>query len=272
MNEEDIKDNIRKRYGNAARQAQKSGCGCQPKANESNCCGGPAASTDEVIALLKITDQFTNTMAEAYSTEEKAALPEGADLGLGCGVPTRYSKFKLGETVLDLGSGAGVDCFLAAREVGSSGMVIGVDMTPEMVAQARRNKLKLGAENVEFRLGEIEYLPVDNSIVDIVISNCVLNLVPDKLKAFAEIYRVLKSGGRMVVSDMMIYGTLPDAVRSDIEAWAGCIAGAPRVEEYLEYARNAGLTNVHIVKESPYEWGVGEDYQVVSCIVEAWKE
>ena len=210
-------------------------------------------------------------MAEAYSEVERTALPEGADLGLGCGVPTRYANLQPGEIVLDLGCGAGVDCFIAARDVGPSGFVIGVDMTPEMVSRARENKRKLGVTNVEFRLGEIEHLPVETASVDIVISNCVLNLVPHKPRAFAEIARVLKPGGRMVVSDMMVRGDLPDNIRNDVEAWAGCIAGAPRVEEYLEFVSSAGLRDVRILKETPYERGNGAGYRVVSCIVAAFK-
>ena len=275
MNESEIKEKVRQRYGAVVR-ASKSGSCCSPIGEENvkagkSCCGGPVAESAEAIAFLLKAGQTSDTMVEHYTAEERAALPEGADLGLGCGVPTHYSKFQPGERVLDLGSGAGVDCFLAARDVGSSGFVIGVDMTKDMIVQARKNKLKLGIENVEFRFGEIEALPVYDASIDVVISNCVLNLVPDKPKAFAEIARVLKPGGRMVVSDMMVRGTLPDVVRHDIEAWAGCIAGAPTVVEYLAFAVNAGLRDVKILTEKPYDWGGGEGFQVVSCIVEAYK-
>ncbi|MCX7835755.1 MAG: arsenite methyltransferase [bacterium] len=268
MDSHEIKKNVRKRYGKVARKAFQKGCGCKTKFVA--CCDSDSI-TEEAITKLSQQIGVSHVMSEPYSEEERAAIPEGADLGLGCGVPTRYAHFKPGETVLDLGCGAGVDSFIAARAVGPSGKVIGVDMTPEMVAQARRNKIQLGVENVEFLLGEIEQLPIESSVVDIVISNCVINLVPDKVKAFSEIYRVLKTGGRMVVSDLMIYGDLPESVRSDIEAWAACIAGAPKVEEYLNFIRSAGLQNVKILKESHYDWGVGENYRIVSCVVESWK-
>ena len=275
MNEEEIKEKVRERYGAVARSAGKTSC-CSPVGTENvkagkSCCGGPVAESAEAIAFLLKEGQTSDTMVESYTAEERAALPEGADLGLGCGVPTHYSKFKPGERVLDLGSGAGVDCFLVARDVGPTGFVIGVDMTKDMIVQSRKNKLKLGIDNVEFRLGEIESLPVYDTCIDVVISNCVLNLVPNKPKAFSEIARVLKPGGRMVVSDMMVRGVLPDVVRHDIEAWAGCIAGAPTVEEYLAFITNAGMKDVKILLEKPYDWGGGEGFQVVSCIVEAYK-
>lgn len=272
MKEEKIKRHLRKRYGQIAKQARWKGCGCAPISQKSSCCGSLISLPKEEEESSELAEgQISNVMAEPYTAEEKSAVPDGADLGLGCGVPTRYAQFKSGETVLDLGCGAGVDCFIAAREVGPTGRVIGVDMTPEMIAKAKQNLLQLDLKNVEFYLGEIENLPVDNSVVDIVISNCVINLVPNKPKAFREIYRVLKPNGRMVVSDMMIEGTLPDIIRKDVEAFASCIAGALKVEEFLEYVRNAGLTDVKILQKSPYPWGKGKNCQIVSCVVAARK-
>lgn len=171
-----------------------------------------------------------------------------ADLSLGCGLPTAFASLSSGETVVDLGSGAGNDAFIAARSVGESGRVIGIDMTPEMIAKANANAAKLRARNVEFRLGEIEALPVADGTADVVISNCVLNLVPDKRRAFAEIHRILKPGGRFSVSDIVVDSELPESVRKSAELWAGCVAGALRREEYLGIAKEAGF-EVRVEKE-----------------------
>jgi len=174
-------------------------------------------------------------------------------LGLGCGNPTALASLRAGETVLDLGSGAGFDCFLAAEQVGNGGKVIGVDMTPEMIQKARENARKGNHENVEFRLGEIEHLPAANDSVDIVISNCVINLSPAKDMVFAEAYRVLKPGGRAMISDIVLSGDLPEAVVGSLAAYAGCIAGAIREEEYLRLMEAAGFRDVHVVQESRFE-------------------
>jgi SAM-dependent methyltransferase len=174
-----------------------------------------------------------------------------ADLGLGCGVPTRHAALRPGETVLDLGCGAGNDCFVARHEVGETGRVLGVDMTPEMIAKARANAEKLGFANVEFRLGEIEHLPVESGTIDCVISNCVLNLVPDKARAFAEIARVLKPGGRLCVSDIVATGPLPEAVRDAAGLYVGCIAGALPQDAYLALVAAAGLDEVRIAEARP---------------------
>jgi SAM-dependent methyltransferase len=181
---------------------------------------------------------------EGYASE--------ADLSLGCGIPTAHAGLRPGETVLDLGSGAGNDVFIASRAVGASGRVIGVDMTPEMIAKANANAEKLGATNVEFRLGEIEALPVEDGSVDVVISNCVVNLVPNKAKAFAEIHRVLKPGGRFSVSDIVLDGELPEPVRRSAEMWAGCVSGALPKDDYLAIARGAGF-DLAIEKERTIE-------------------
>lgn len=179
------------------------------------------------------------------------AVPEGANLGLGCGNPVAIASLKEGEVVLDLGSGAGFDCFLAANAVGSKGKVIGIDMTPEMLAMARENARKGGYENVEFRLGEIENLPVANSSIDVVISNCVINLSPEKKRVFAEAFRVLKPGGRVMVSDIVLLKTLPEEVRNSIEAYVSCIAGAALKDEYIGAMKLAGFKDIEIMGETP---------------------
>ncbi len=223
----DVKRAVKKRYGEMARQAGKS------------CCGGGQPRTAEAAAR-----------AVGYGTEEIAAAPEGANLGLGCGNPLALAEVRAGDVVLDLGSGAGFDAFLAAPRVGATGRVIGVDMTKEMVSQARANAKKAGCQNVEFRLGEIESLPVEDGSVDLVISNCVLNLVPDKAQAFREIARVLKPGGRMLVSDIVRRGELPAWVTEDPEAYVACVAGAVEQEEYLNLIRAAGLAEVEVLTET----------------------
>jgi arsenite methyltransferase len=187
----------------------------------------------------KKTGEACGCVSESYAGLE--GYVKDADLGLGCGLPTAFASLKPGETVVDLGSGAGNDVFVAARAVGERGRVIGIDFTPEMVAKAQRNREKIGAGNVEFRLGEIEALPLGDAAADVVISNCVLNLVPDKRKAFAEIHRVLKPGGRFTVSDIVTEGPLPEPVRRSALLWAGCVAGALEREEYLGIAREAGF-------------------------------
>jgi SAM-dependent methyltransferase len=187
-----------------------------------------------------------------YSDSEMASVPDGANLGLGCGNPTALASLKEGETVIDLGSGAGFDCFLAARKVGAKGRVIGVDMTPEMVDKARVNASKTGHENVEFRLGEIENLPCADNTADIVISNCVINLVPDKRRAFAEAHRVLKPGGRLMVSDIVLLKELPAGVRESVAALVGCVAGATLKDEYLGAIEAAGLRNIQVHKEETF--------------------
>ena len=180
------------------------------------------------------------------------AAPEGANLGLGCGNPIALASLKEGETVLDLGSGAGFDCFLAAREVGAAGRVIGVDMTPEMVEKARENARKANRSNIEFRLGEIEHMPVADASVDVIISNCVINLSPAKAEVFAEAYRVLRPGGRFMISDIMLTGKLPEAIRESLAAHAGCIAGAIPKEDYLGLLSKAGFRDVRVVQESAF--------------------
>ena len=227
MSDETIRKAVRERYG----QRAKDGAPCCAKSR--SCCG----------------TQDSVSRAIGYSEEELGAVPEGADLGLGCGNPTALASLKEGETVLDLGSGAGIDCFLAAQVVGPTGRAIGVDMTAEMVDRARSNAGRNGIENVEFRLGEIEHLPVADRSVDVVISNCVVNLSPDKPRVFREAFRALKPGGRMFLSDIVLLKPLPEDVRESIEAYVGCVAGASMKTEYLAAIEAAGFRDVEVLKE-----------------------
>jgi arsenite methyltransferase len=229
----DIRETVREKYG-ALAEGNDCGCGCSTGAV--SCCG-----TDD-----------TAMTALGYSQEELAAIPERANLGLGCGNPLAHAAVKPGETVLDLGSGAGIDAFLAAREVGPSGRVIGVDMTASMIARARENSAKGGYANVEFRMGEIENLPVADASVDVIISNCVINLSPDKRRVFGEALRALRPGGRLVISDLVLTKPLPDKVRQSIEAYVGCVAGASLKDEYLKLVRDAGFREVEFVEERGY--------------------
>ncbi len=230
----DIRTHVRERY---ARAASGSGCGCSsPRPSQAaDCCGG----SSEAVALTAVH--------RLYQTPDARELPEEVtSLSLGCGDPVTLASLQPGQTVLDLGSGGGIDCFLAAKQVGGEGRVIGVDMTPEMLDRARKNKASLGAENVEFRLGEIEHLPVADASVDVVISNCVINLSPDKPQVFREAYRVLKPGGRFAVTDIVTDGPLPDAIKRDLSAWAGCVAGAWEASEYVAAMREVGFAEVSL--------------------------
>jgi SAM-dependent methyltransferase len=187
-----------------------------------------------------------------YSNEELAAIPDGANLGLGCGNPVALASLRPGETVLDLGSGAGIDCFLAARKVGAEGKVIGVDMTPEMLEKARKNAASAGVANVEFRLGEIEHLPVADNSVDAIISNCVINLSPDKPQVFCEAFRALKPGGRLIVSDIVLDSPLPKALLDSVAAYVSCISGASLKTDYLAMMSAAGFSDVAVVSEDRF--------------------
>jgi SAM-dependent methyltransferase len=224
----EIRTAVRRKYGDIA-AARTKGCGC-----------GCAPDSAEVAAEI------------GYTAEQLAALPEGANLGLGCGNPLQHAALRPGEVVLDLGAGAGMDAFLAAREVGPTGRVIGVDMTPEMVEKARANAARVGAGNVEFRIGEIESLPVADQSVDVVISNCVINLSTDKRRVFREALRALKPGGRLVVSDLVLLRPLPEHIKDSVEAYVGCVAGASLRDEYLEHAQAAGFADVEVVEERGY--------------------
>ena len=216
-------------------------------------------------------DASVVTLPQIYAAIDLAMLPEGANLGLGCGDPTADADLAAGQTVLDLGSGAGVDCFIAARKVGAAGRVIGVDMTDAMLARARSNAQKGGFANVEFRKGEIENLPVESGTVDRIVSNCVINLAPNKSKVFGEAHRVLKPGGAITVSDIVSFGPVPAEVRSNLEKWAGCTAGALDKEDYLATIRGAGFSDVRVIKEVVYDRDRGPDYGFSSVTVRATK-
>lgn len=231
MSDDAVRRAVRERYGERARGGR---CGC---GSSGSCCGRRESSSETI----------------GYGEDELQSLPEGADLGLGCGNPTALAALRTGEVVLDLGSGAGIDCFLAAEKVGPTGRAIGVDMTPEMIDRARENVRREGTVNVEFRLAEIEHLPVADASVDVVISNCVVNLSPDKPQVFREAYRVLKPGGRMFLSDIVLRGELPPGVRDSLEAYVGCIAGASRKADYLAAIRAAGFRDVAVVAEKTAE-------------------
>ncbi len=209
-----------------------------------------------------------------YSKEELEQIPEESVLGLGCGNPTTLAELKKGETVLDLGAGAGIDVFLAANRVGPNGMVIGVDMTEEMVNKAKKAAEKYGYNNVEFRIGEIEKIPVDDNSIDVIISNCVINLSPDKLKTFQEAYRVLKLGGRILISDLVTEKELPEKIKRNFDAWAACVSGALVKKDYIETIKKAGFNNVYIVHENTYyEPGldIGLNGKITSIKVKAYK-
>lgn len=246
-----LKKAVEEHYGAIARGEKK------------GCCDTSSAPSAELYNIA--------TMAQGYKSSEIAAIPEGANLGLGCGDPTADADLQPGQTVLDLGSGAGVDCFLAARRVGPEGYVIGVDMTDSMLEKARENARRGGFSNVEFRKGEIEKLPVESGTVDRIISNCVINLAPDKRPVFAEAHRVLKPGGSFTVSDIVSFGDVPPEIRKDVELWAGCTAGAMDKQDYLGVIRNAGFAKVAVVKEVVYDYQRGASYGFSSVTVRATK-
>ncbi len=233
---EETRKAVREGYGKIA----EGGSGCCGPSREASCgCGGSTLAEDVSRAV-------------GYAQEDLEATPDDANLGLGCGNPVALASLAEGETVLDLGSGAGFDCFLAARRVGQTGHVIGVDMTPSMLDRAREIGRGAGYENVEFRLGEIEHLPLADASVDAIISNCVINLAPDKAQVFREAFRVLKPGGRIMVSDIVLEKDLPDKVRSSVAALIACVAGAVRRDEYLGFMRDAGFERVEIVEVKSY--------------------
>ncbi len=226
---EEIKEMVKEKYGAIADQSKQQ--------NQSSCCGSSCGCSDP---------EFT-VMAEDYS-KLQGYVPD-ADLALGCGLPTQFAKIKPGDTVVDLGSGAGNDCFVARSVAGEKGRVIGIDMTGEMIERARANAAKLGFTNVEFRLGDIEKMPIEDGTADVVVSNCVMNLVPDKKKAFGETFRIMKSGGHFSISDIVLQGELPKELRDEAALYAGCIAGAVERDEYLRTIASAGFVNITVQKE-----------------------
>lgn len=246
--EKEIKEFVKKRYGKYAKS-----CGC----------------------CLNPTDIDEKKKALGYSKRETASVPsEAIVLGAGCGNPTAVAELKEGETVLDLGSGGGIDVFLAAEIVGETGKAIGVDMTPEMIEKANENARRGNYKNVEFRLGEIENLPVDDESIDVIISNCVINLSPDKLATFKEAFRVLKQNGRMLISDIVTEGELPLRIRQSFDAWADCVAGALERNEYLNTIKKVGFRDITIVEEYPFcEPGMDDRLKgkIISVKVRAYK-
>lgn len=260
VKQDEIRQAVRDEYGRIAK-SDGAGCGCAP-----SCCGDSAPGAE------------SRSVALGYSADDVSAVPEGANLGLGCGNPQAIAALQPGETVLDLGSGGGFDCFLAARQVGDSGHVLGVDMTPDMISKARNNAEKGGYHNVEFRLGEIENLPVADASVNVILSNCVINLSPDKPRVFREAYRVLKTDGRLAISDVVAFAELPAHVKQDMSAYTGCISGASMVKEVETLLRESGFKDIRVVPKDESklfmkEWVEGTDITeyVVSATIEAVK-
>lgn len=230
QNSDQLKELVKQKYSEIALQDKET--------NQSSCCGSGGCSTE-----------VYNIMSDNYNTLE--GYNPDADLGLGCGLPTQFARIKKGDTVIDLGSGAGNDCFVARAETGDDGKVIGIDFTPAMIDKARENAKKLNYYNVEFRQGDIEKMPVSANIADVIVSNCVLNLVPDKNEVFKEIFRVLKPGGHFSISDVVLVGNLPEALRKDAEMYAGCVSGAIQKDVYLELIEANGFSNITLQKEKP---------------------
>lgn len=262
MDDVQIKEMVRARYGGIAEAASAAESCCVPAAS---CCGPTA-------------DPASKSKRMGYSEAELSAVPEGANLGLGCGNPQAIAAMKPGEVVVDLGSGAGFDCFLAAQQVGATGHVIGVDMTHEMLKKARENAAKISADNVEFRLGELEHLPIADNAADVILSNCVINLVPDKARVFREAFRVLKPGGRLAISDVVSTAPLSAELATDTALLCGCVAGAAPVSKIEAWLAESGFTDVKVTpqlesREMIATWAPGrgiEDF-VVSATVEARK-
>jgi SAM-dependent methyltransferase len=262
--ENEIREAVRENYAKVATTSGSSGCGCGP-----TCCSKPSSA--DIAA--------TTSVALGYSQDDVESVPEGSNMGLGCGNPQAIASLKPGETVLDLGCGGGFDCFLAVKQVGEKGIVIGVDMTPEMISKARKNVAESKHDNIDIRLGEIENIPVADNSVDVIISNCVINLSPNKQRVFTEIFRVLKSGGRIAVSDVIASSPIPENVRTDLALHAGCIAGASTREEVIAMLQKAGFTNILVTpKEASRsfikDWAPesGAEHYVVSADIQAKKE
>lgn len=265
---EQIRNAVREHYSRVAENNQTTnGCGCGPVSAGESCCTPKPVSFEEI------------SLAVGYSDADFKQVPKGANMGLGCGNPQAIASIREGETVLDLGSGGGFDAFLAARQVGKAGKVIGVDMTPSMISLARENVEKGNFSQVEFRLGEIEHLPVADQSVDVIISNCVINLSPEKQQVFNEAYRVLKKGGRLAVSDVIATATIPDEVLSDLELYSACVSGASTVTDLEEMLQKAGFGDIRInpkdeSKSFIKDWSSGENLAdfILSATIEAVKK
>jgi SAM-dependent methyltransferase len=230
-NEQDLKELVKEKYGQIAQQSKAQ--------NESSCCGSTCCGGGSGVDYTIFSDSYDNL--SGYEPD--------ADLGLGCGLPTEFAKINEGDTVVDLGSGAGNDCFVARAITGSSGKVIGIDMTEAMIEKARQNARKLGYDNVEFHLGDIEDMPLPSHVADVVVSNCVLNLVPNKIAALSETFRILKPGGHSSISDVVLRGDLPEGLREEAEMYAGCVSGAMQKADYLQLIAETGFTNIQVQKE-----------------------
>jgi SAM-dependent methyltransferase len=271
VTDERIKEAVRDTYGGIARRFDSAPAGLQ----RTSCCGpGPTEESKDAQATDCSCCGPSEVAVEQsgatrfYSTEELAELPDTVtDASLGCGNPLAIAELQPGQVVLDLGSGGGIDCFLAARKVGPEGRVIGLDMTPDMIKLARRNAKKIGATNVDFRFGEMEDMPLPDQSVDVIISNCVINLSPDKDAVFREAFRVLRPGGHLSVSDIVVDGDLPDFLRNKLDAWAGCIAGALDESVYLESIRRAGFEQVEVLSRSQGDVDEGTEWDDVQVIV-----
>ncbi|OCT12150.1 arsenite S-adenosylmethyltransferase [Paenibacillus pectinilyticus] len=259
---DEVRQHVRNRYKQIAIESIPSASCCSSATPATSCCSTP----DEVSSKL------------GYSNEELNVVPSGANLGLGCGNPQAIASLTLGEVVLDLGSGAGFDVFLASKQVGETGKVYGVDMTPEMISRARQNTYKHGYENVEFRLGEIEHLPILNDSIDVIISNCVINLSPDKQQVFNEAFRVLKPGGRLAISDVVMTSELPTELKSDFNSIASCVSGASTIDEVMVFLQRSGFQNIVVEpkddsREFIKDWvpGANVDNYIQSAIIKAIK-
>jgi arsenite methyltransferase len=274
---EEIREAVRESYGKVAKAGgisigtspAASCCGPSDGSAETNtaasCCGGPEVTPEQMSTVM------------GYSKEDIAGVIEGANMGLGCGNPVALASLKSGETVVDLGSGGGFDCFLAARQVGETGQVIGIDMTPEMITKARMNSEKMGTKNVEFRLGEIEFLPVADNSADLIMSNCVINLSPDKLSVYREAYRILKPGGRLSISDVLATAKLPDEVQKNLALVAACVGGAATFEDTEKILKKAGFQNIKIKANDNSrnlirEWDPDISEKAVDYVVSAYIE
>lgn len=277
IDKEKIKESVRESYAKVAKAGgvsikssmAPSCCGPSDTSADTNvaasCCGGPGVTPEQMSAVM------------GYSKEEIASVIEGANMGLGCGNPVALASLKTGETVVDLGSGGGFDCFLAAKQVGQSGQVIGVDMTPEMISKARKNADKTGTKNVEFRLGEIEHLPIADNSADLIMSNCVINLSPDKPRVYREAYRILKPGGRLSISDVLATATLPDEIQKNLALVAACVGGAETFDDTEKILKEAGFQNIKITandnsRELIREWDPDKSENAVDYVVSAYIE
>ena len=277
IDKEKIKESVRESYAKVAKAGgvsikssmAASCCGPSDTSADTNvaasCCGGPEVTPEQMSAVM------------GYSNEEIASVIDGANMGLGCGNPVALASLKTGETVVDLGSGGGFDCFLAVKQVGQSGQVIGVDMTPEMISKARKNADKTGTKNVEFRLGEIEHLPVADNSTDLIMSNCVINLSPDKPRVYREAYRILKPGGRLSISDVLATATLPDEIQKNLALVAACVGGAETFDDTEKILKKVGFQNIKITandnsRELIREWDPDKSENAVDYVVSAYIE